>query len=76
MTTTPADHIGTAAARICASAARFIPFCLPAPEQVRAFALSVAGQRAAHRAALCRAELRAKAAELVASDRLAVCGRA
>lgn len=75
MTTTPADHIGTAAAHICASAARFIPFCLPAPEQVRAFALSVAGQRAIHRA-LCRAELRAKAAELVAADRLAVCGRA
>ena len=72
MTTTPADHIGTAAAHICASAARFIPFCLPARGRVRAFALSVARQRAA----LCRAELRAKAAELVASDRLAVCGRA
>ena len=52
---------------------------VPVAEYARAFALRIARQRAernAARRAERRAELRAKAAELVASDRLAVCGRA
>ena len=52
---------------------------VPVAEYARAFALRIARQRAernAARRAQRRAELRAKAAELVASDRLAVCGRA
>ena len=48
---------------------------VPVAEYARAFALRIARQRAERNAAR-RAELRAKAAELVASDRLAVCGRA